>query len=42
VYAFNIIVDTVIIGKGTTTLMTGNTDSKAKIGRLQQQRQITD
>ena len=29
-YAFNIIVDAVIIGKGTTTLMTGNTNSNAK------------
>lgn len=29
-YAYNIIVDAVIIGKGTTTLMTGNTNSNAK------------
>ena len=29
-YAFNIIVDAVITGKGTTTLMTGNTNSNAK------------
>ena len=30
VFAFNIIVDAVITGKGTTTLMTGNTNRKAK------------
>lgn len=29
-YAYNIIVDAVITGKGTTTLMTGNTNSNAK------------
>lgn len=29
-YAFNIIVDAIITGKGTTTLMTGNTNSNAK------------
>lgn len=29
-YGFNIIVDAVIIGKGTTTLMTGNTNSNAR------------
>lgn len=29
-YAFNIIVDAIITGKGTTTLMTGNTNRNAK------------